>query len=82
MYGFMCICIDLYVYIWVYMDVYGNLAMLTDFANSNTVDSRSSKRDGSLRDEGFHTQIVQFSMSANLQYLNSATLGPRISGGN
>ena len=39
MYGFMCICIDLYVYIWVYMDVYGNLAMLTDFANSNTVDS-------------------------------------------
>ena len=28
MYGLICIYIDLYVYIWVYMDVYGNLAML------------------------------------------------------
>ena len=27
MYGFICIYIDLYVYIWFYKDVFGDLAM-------------------------------------------------------
>ena len=72
MHEFICI------YIWVFINVYGNLVI--DFANSNTVHSRSRQRGEEIGVWGL-PQIFQFSLSANLLYFDSATLEPRIRGG-